>query len=252
MTARFLIIVLLTLLHAATMRAAEIMVFAAASLTDVLQAIARDYEKESSHQIIFNFAASSILARQIQAGARADLFFSADEDKMDQLQKLGLIRAESRRTLLSNRLVIVIAKNGSFALTNPQDLTNAKRIAIAEPNTVPAGIYARRYLEKSGLWKRLNVLPTENVRGALSAVESGNADAALVYKTDAAISAKVKIACEVPDHPEIKIAYPVALLKNGKQPQDAGHFLAYLQSPKASDVFNRYGFIVRGSENDRH
>ena len=251
MTARFLTIVLLALLQAATIRAAEIMVFAAASLTDSFQAIARDYEKESSHKVLFNFAASSILARQIQEGARADLFFSADEEKMDQLQKRGLIRAETRRTLLSNRLVVVLAKNSSFTASNPQDLNKAKRLAIAEPNTVPAGIYARRYLEKAGVWKQLNILPTENVRGALSAVENGNADAAVVYKTDAAISQKVKVAYEVPDNPEIKIGYPIALLKDGKQPQVAEHFLAYLQSPKAADVFKRYGFIVRESENGR-
>ena len=251
MTARFLTIVLLALLQAATIRAAEIMVFAAASLTDALQAIARDYEKENSHKVLFNFAASSILARQIQEGARADLFFSADDEKMDQLQKRSLIRADTRRTLLSNRLVVVIGKSSSFSASNPQDLIKAKRLAIAEPNTVPAGIYARRYLEKSGVWKQLDILPAENVRGALSAVESGNADAAVVYKTDAAISQKVKIAYEVPDDPQVKIAYPIALLKEGKQPQAAEHFLAYLQGPKSSAVFKRYGFIVRGSENGR-
>jgi molybdate transport system substrate-binding protein len=251
MTARFLVIVLLALLQAATIRAAEIMVFAAASLTDALQSIAGDYEKETGHKVIFNFAASSTLARQIQEGARADLFFSADEEKMDQLQKRGLIRIETRRTLLSNRLVVVVGKKSSFIASNFQDLTKAKRVAIAEPNTVPAGIYARRYLEKVGVWKQLSILPTENVRGALSAVESGNADAAVVYKTDAAISQKVKIAHEVPDDPEIKIGYPIALLKDGKQPQAAEHFLAYLHSPKAAEVFKRYGFIVRGSENGR-
>jgi molybdate transport system substrate-binding protein len=249
MTAQLMLIVLVTLLQCGSCLAAEIMVFAAASLTDALQVIARDYEKESGDKVLFNFAASSILARQIQEGARADLFFSADEEKMDQLQKRGLIRGESRRTLLSNRLVVVVGNESSFLPSKPQDLTKAKRLAVAEPSTVPAGIYARRYLEKEKVWEQVSILPTENVRGALAAVESGNAEAAIVYKTDAAISRKVKVAYEVPTDPKVKIAYPIAVLKEGKQPAAAEHFLGYLQGAKAGNIFKRHGFIVREAEN---
>jgi molybdate transport system substrate-binding protein len=246
MHAGLFIVALIALLRTTSVQSSEILVFAAASLSDALQSIASDYEKESGHKVIFNFAASSILARQIQEGARADLFFSADEEKMDQLQKRSFIREGSRRSLLSNRLVVVVPKDTSFVPSKAQDLTRAKRIALAEPNTVPAGIYARRYLEKERLWANLknNIIPTENVRGALSAVASGNADWAIVYKTDASMSLKVKIAYEIPESADLKISYPAAVLKEGKQPGAALHFLAYLQSPKAADVFRHYGFIV--------
>ena len=178
-------------------RAADVMVFAAASLSDALKEISTSYEKASGDRIFFNFGGSSTLARQIQEGARADLFFSADEEKMDQLETNGSSARRARRSLLSNSLVIAAEEFSSYKTV--EDLRRAKRIAIAEPNTVPAGIYARKYLEKAGLWAELKdrIVPTENVRAALAAVESGNAEAAIVYKTDAAISKKVKVAFEV-------------------------------------------------------
>jgi molybdate transport system substrate-binding protein len=229
-----------------SMRGAEILVFAAASLTDALREIGSDYEKNSKDKVRFNFAASSILARQIQEGARADMFFSADHEKMDVLEKNGFLKGGTRKNLLSNALVIVVAKEHGFSLTAREDLKKTKRIALAEPNTVPAGIYARKYLEQLGLWMsfRERVIPTENVRGALAAVESGNADAAIVYKTDAAISKKARIAFEVPAEAGPKISYPVALLKEGKAGAAGERFLAHLQSKEAAEIFSKFGFVV--------
>src|SRR5215471_19995281 len=147
-----LLVVLISV--APTARSAEITVFAAASLTDSFRKIAANYEKQSGDKVLFNFNASSILARQIAQGAPADIFFSADEAKMDDLEKRGLIQSGTRKSRLSNSLVIVVASRNGPALNGPKDLAgdHVKRIALAEPSTVPAGIYARQYLQRQGLW----------------------------------------------------------------------------------------------------
>src|SRR5262249_55867345 len=157
--------------------------------------IASNYEKKHDDKIVFNFGASSFLARQIREGAPADIFFSADEAKMDDLERDGLVLKETRRSLLSNSLVIVVAAENAAAVSCPRDLATdkVKRLVLAEPKTVPAGIYAKEYLEGQRLWSAVEpkVIPTENVRAALAAVEAGNVEAGIVYKTDAAISKKV-------------------------------------------------------------
>ncbi len=236
-------------LAAANLYAVQLTVFAAASLTDSLKEIAAAYEKQSGDKIVFNFGASSTLARQIEEGAPADIFFSADEAKMDRLEKKGLIIKETRKRRLSNSLVIVVAAEGGAAIESPKDLgtDEVKRLALAEPSTVPAGIYAKEYLQKQGLWSAVKskVIPTENVRAALAAVESGNADAGIVYKTDAGISKRVKVACEVPATDNPAISYPMAMAKEAKQPEAAKKFLKYLDSDDASKVFEKFGFIVR-------
>jgi len=229
--------------------AANVNVFAAASLTDALKEIAADYEKQTGDKIVFNFGASSTLARQIEEGAPADIFFSADEAKMDGLEKKGLILKESRKSRLSNSLVIVVASDRGAAIESPKDLGTAKvkRLALAEPKTVPAGIYAKEYLQKQNLWSSVEkkVVPTENVRAALAAVESGNVDAGIVYKTDAAISKKVTIAYQVPATHSPAISYPMAVLKEAKETSAAARFFKHLESGEAGRVFERFGFIVR-------
>jgi molybdate transport system substrate-binding protein len=223
-------------------RAAECTVFAAASLSDALQVIAAEYQRNGGDQVYFNLAASSALARQIAEGARADLFFSADEAKVEQLQAKGLVK--SQRKLLSNSLVFVVASDS--LLKFPGDLAHVRRLALAETRTVPAGIYARKYLEGAGLWESVEsrVVPTDNVRAALAAVESGNAEAAIVYKTDAAISKKVKVAFEVPAAEAPSIAYVLAELKEARNPDPAKRFGKYLEGKEAARIFIKYGFIV--------
>jgi molybdate transport system substrate-binding protein len=224
-------------------------VFAAASLTDALQEIAADYEKAGGDAVVFNFAASSLLARQIEEGAPADVFFSADEAKMDRLEQRGLIFNGTRMSLLSNTLVIVVEKEGGAELHSPLDLAGdkVKRLALAEPSLVPAGIYARTYLEKAGLWDKVaeKIIPTGNVRGALAAVASGNAEAAIVYRTDALISKKVKVACTIPSLAGPDISYPVAVIRESRNTEAAKRFLQYLASISAGRTFERYGFAVR-------
>lgn len=240
-----LIVALLLALLSAT--AAELNVFAAASLADALKELARNYEASSGDKLRFNLGASSTLARQIKEGAPADVFFSADEAKMDDLAAAGLIAADSRRSLLSNTLVIVVGNEGGPTIAAAADLASAsvRRIALGETQTVPAGIYAREYLQQLGLWTQLSgkVVPVDNVRAALAAVESGNADAGIVYKTDALISKKVKVAFEVPLAEGPKISYPVAVLRKATNSDAATKFVIYLASPEAVAMFTRFGFL---------
>jgi molybdate transport system substrate-binding protein len=229
-------------------RAATIQVAAAASLSDVLREIGNQYEKQRGDIAIFNFEASSLLMRQIIAGAPADIFISADEQKMDQLQQQGLIVKSSRRDLLANTLVIVVRGDSTLRIAAPRDLTSTsiRNIAIAEPQTVPAGIYAKEFLRKIGVWSSITqkVIPTDNVRGALAAVDSGNADAGIVYKTDALISKAVRVAYEVRREDGPKIVYPAAVLTDAKDKAAAQRFLDYLSSDGARSTFRRFGFLL--------
>ena len=230
-------------------RAVEVTVSAAASLTDALKQIAANYEKQSSDKIVFNFSASSLLAQQIEAGAPADIFFSADEVQMNRLEKNNLIDPATRKNLLGNSLVVIVPIGSTLQMKSANDLTNAdvKQIALADPKAVPAGVYAKAWLTKLQLWPAVEqkVVPTENVRAALAAVTSGNVDAGVVYKTDAAISKKVKIAYEVPRAVGPDISYPVALVKGSSHPDAAKKFLDYLSSKEAGQVFTQYGFLLR-------
>ena len=167
---------------------------------------------------------------------------------MDGLDKKGIVVKETRKSRLSNSLVIVISSDSTLTITSANDLAGptVKRLALADPKAVPAGIYAREYLEKMKLWTSVEskVVPTDNVRAALAAVESGNVEAGIVYKTDAAISQKVKVAYSVPAGESPAISYPMALVKDAKQPEAGRRFLRYLGSEEADRVFTKFGFVV--------
>lgn len=231
------------------MKADDLTVFAAASLTDALKEIAADYAETSPDKIAFNFAASGTLELQIRHGAPADIFFSADEAKMNDLKKDGLLLAESRKDLLANQLAIIIPGDSALTITSPAQLADPKikRIALGETHIVPAGIYAEEYLRKIGIWDQVQsrVVPLESVRAALAAVETGNADAGIVYKTDALHSHKVKVAYVVPVAAGPSIIYPAAVVKDSKHQAAAKKFLDYLGSAKALAVFQRDGFISK-------
>ena len=229
-------------------QAVEINVSAAASLTDVLKEIAPTYEKQSGHKLNFNFGSSNMLARQIQEGAPADLFLSADEAKMDALEKAGFILAKTRVSLLSNELAVVVPSDSKLTVASMKDLadTKIKRLALSEPKTVPVGIYAREFLGKEGVWPQVlpKVIPTENVRASLAAVESGNVDAGIVYMTDALISKKVRLAYVLPADKGPKISYPVAITRECGALSATSDFLDYLKSKPVAEVFKKNGFIV--------
>ncbi len=225
--------------------AAQLTIFAAISLTDALTEIASLYKQVSGNTFQFNFAGSNELARQINAGAAVDLFFSADEAKMDYLEQQNRLAPRTRRSLLSNTLVIVVPKDASSAIASPTDLPKAvHHLALANPDAVPAGIYAKQYLMKLSLWENLRplIVPTENVRACLAAVETGNADAGIVYKTDALISKRTKIAYEVPVADGPTISYPIAVIKDSQSIEEATKAEDFLASAPATKVFQKYGF----------
>lgn len=229
-------------------RAEEIIVSAAASLTDALREIGKAYQLKSQNKATFNLGSSSELARQIDEGAPADIFFSADLEKMESLEKKGRIERGSQKNLLSNQLVIVIPRSSKLTIRSPMDLLRAdvERIALAEPSSVPVGIYAKKYLEGEGLWEKIQykVVPVLDVRAALASVESENADAGFVYKTDAAISKKVEVVYEVPREKGPRIIYPVALIKESRRKGAAQDFIRFLSSDSGKKIFEKYGFTV--------
>jgi molybdate transport system substrate-binding protein len=246
---RFWLIAVLFLMNAqATACADDILVSAAASLTDALKEIGRAYQSKSKNRVMFAFASSSTLARQIEAGAPADVFFSADLQTMDTLETNGRLEPGTRKQLLSNQLVIIVPADLPTVVNSPTDLLDSRvrKIALAEPSSVPAGVYSRRYLESLELWDKIKpkIVPVLDVRATLASVESGNVEAGFVYKTDAANSKKVKTVFEVPLGKGPKIIYPVAILKESKRKAAAKEFLNVMVSPSGMDVFKRYGFVV--------
>ena len=224
-------------------RAEEVLVFAAASLTESLEEIGKACEAKTGAAARFSFGASSDLARQIQAGAPADVFFSADTAKMDALEKAGLVRHADRREFLSNQLVVVVPSASSLRVAGAKDLAKLPRLALADPEAVPAGIYARKWLEAEGVWAEVNprVVPTLDVRATLAAVESGAVEAGIVYQTDAAISKKVRIALVVTNGP--KITYSLAKVASSKSAA-AQTFVDFAAGKEGRAVFERRGFAL--------
>ena len=167
---------------------------------------------------------------------------------MDVLDKKKLLEPGTKKNLLSNQLVIIVPADSKVVIASPRDLLKAdvKKIALAEPSLVPVGVYSSKYLTDEGLWDQVKpkIVPVQDVRATLASVESGNVEAGFVYKTDAAVSKKVKIVYEVPVDKGPKITYPVAIVKDSKRKDAARDFMNYVQSPAAKDAFKKYGFVV--------
>jgi molybdate transport system substrate-binding protein len=227
---------------------APITVSAAVSLTDALTAAANEYANGGRGAVRFNFAASNVLARQIVNGAPVDLFISADEAQMDVAAKAGLITEGSRVDLISNQLAVVVPSARPRTFGGIQDLAAPafRRIAIGDPAAVPAGVYAKQYLEKEGLWDAVaaRIVPTGSVRAALAAVESGAVDAAIVYRTDARVALKATVAWVVAIDRGPRIVYPAAIVRTSMHQAEAARFLNFLRSAQAARVFERAGFTA--------
>lgn len=228
--------------------AEPITVSAAISLTNALQSAAKVYTDAGGGPVRFNFAGSNVLARQLVSGAPADLFISADEAQMEVAMQAGAIDAASRVNLLSNRLAVLSRRreSGTSTIHQLDDLLgpDIKRIALGDPSAVPAGVYARDYLKSAGLWTKLEpkVVPVGNVRAALTAVENGSVDVAIVYETDAAMSTSATTAFVVSDRNAPRIVYPAAIVVRSRQPDAARRFLSFLRGSAASTIFRRFGF----------
>ena len=232
----------------APVNADEVLVSAAASLTDVMKELGAQYEKQTGDKLLFNFGGTSLLARQIEEGVPADVFASADEVQMDRLEKAGRLEPGTRSDLLTNALVIAGRQDSRLQINSVADLasTNVSRIAIADPQSIPAGIYARQLLANAGVWERVRdkIVPAENVRAALAIVQSGNADVGIVYTTDVATSGATRVFVNALTELSPKITYPVAIMANSAHSGGARRFLAFLKSKEAAQVFQRAGFGI--------
>ena len=225
-----------------------LLVSSAASLSEAIGAVAERYEAEQGVRIRLNVAGSQMLAAQIIEGAPVDVFISADVLQMERAAAAGRIDAAQRADLLSNQLVVVVPSDRAGSVARPRDLANASiaRIALGDPEAVPAGVYARRYLESEGLWERLSsrIVPASSVRAALRAVEAGTVDAGIVYRTDVAGSTGAVVAFAVPPGTGPAIVYPAAVVRDAPNPGGAARFLAHLQSDAAQRRFEAAGFIA--------
>ena len=242
-------------LYAATRAAAELnpplIVFAAASLTDAVGKVSAAFTADTGIAVKTSFAASSVLARQIEAGAPATVFFAADEEWMDYLEKRKLLAPGSRKDVLGNQLVLVAPADSSATVkitTGPALLQalGGARIATGDPDTVPVGKYAKAALINLGVWQQLQsrLIPAEDVRAALAFVARGDAPFGIVYLTDARIEHRVKLLDVFPQSAYPPIRYPIAMTQGAKA--DAGRFLEFVTSQRAAAIFQTYGFALVG------
>jgi molybdate transport system substrate-binding protein len=227
----------------------ELTISAAASLTDALSEIQKIYEAHNrSVKLSFNFGSSGALQQQIEQGAPADLFVSAASKNMEALVDKQLIDINKQKNWLTNNLVVVIPLNGKAAISSLTDLSKAevKHVAIGIPESVPAGTYAKEALMNAKQWDLLQfkTVQGKDVRQVLQYVETGNADAGFVYKTDSLSSKKVKVAFSVDPKTYTPVEYPMGIVKATKHSKTAEEFYAYLQSKEALDVFVKYGFTI--------
>ncbi|MGO4389344.1 molybdate ABC transporter substrate-binding protein [Microvirga sp. 2YAF29] len=229
-------------------QAKDVTVFAAASLKNALDDVAAAWTRETGKKAVISYAASNVLAKQIEAGAPADIFFSADLDWMDYVASKNLIDAKSRINLLGNSLVLVAPKDSSIqvSLQPGVDLASVLghgRLAMGNVDAVPAGKYGKAGLEHLRAWDGVKdkVAQADNVRAALLLVSRGEAPLGIVYKTDAVSDANVRVVASFPAESHPPIVYPVALIKDSTN-ADAAEFLAYMRSAKAKPSFEKQGF----------
>ena len=252
---RLLACVFLILLSAAwstvaSAQAPKLIVFAAASLKDALDEANALYQRDKGQDTATSYAASSTLAKQIEAAAPADVFISADLDWMDYLAKRNLIKPETRANLLGNRLVLIapVASSGKLSIAPNFPLAQALgngRLAIADPNGVPAGRYGKAALESLGVWSSVadRLAPAENVRATLALVSRGEAPLGIVYQTDANSNKGVQIVGTFPENTHPAIIYPIAVVASSTNPGASG-YVAFLKSSAARTIFEKHGFTV--------
>ena len=224
----------------------ELNISAAASLTDAFNELKELYIKDHPNvSINYNFAASGPLQKQIEEGAPVDVFVSANQDKMDELEQKNLILSDTRQDLLTN--VVVLIANKDSKIKDFMDLTKSEveKISIGEPASVPVGDYSKQVLMSLNMWEDVEpkLLLAKSVRQVLAYVDSGNVDAGLVYKTDAMIAEKAVIVAEAPENSHKPVIYPMAVIKESKNIDESKQFIYFLASKEASTVLGKYGFI---------
>lgn len=244
----FLVLAMAFAVPASAQPRADVTIYAAASLRDALDELAREYERQGRGKAAISYAGSPMLARQIEKGAPADIFISADTDWMDYLAKLGRIRIETRVSLLTNRLVLITPAGTQTTLRiGPRfplaELLGDRRLAMADPDSVPAGKYGRAALEALGVWNEVapKIARAENVRAALALVARAETPFGIVYRTDALAEPRVRMVGEFPASLHPPIVYPAAVVPTGRS-KIAYEYLRYLRSQAAMAVWQRHGF----------
>lgn len=232
-------------------QAGELSVLAAASLRDACTQLAADFEAGGGPRVVLSFAGSNLLAQQVLAGAPCDVLLLAGEEPMDALERAGLLAPGSRHALLSNALVVVQPEPLPDDVPRVRalaDLLDERlgRLALANPEAVPAGRYARELLDRAGLWEALEprIVPAVDVRAALALVESGAVSVGIVYATDAAVSSRVAVSLAVAPAQAPRVVYPVAIPRDARAPLAARGFVELLRSERGAAVFRRHGFAV--------
>jgi molybdate transport system substrate-binding protein len=240
----------LTFAQGAAAQSKDIVVFAAASLKNALDDVSAEWQRETGKKTAISYAASPALARQIEQGAPADIFISADLDWMDYVQQRNLIKADTRSNLLGNKIVLIAPKNSIASVKiapgfNLAAALGSGRLAMADTAAVPAGKYGKSALETLGVWSSVQdkVAQAENVRAALLLVSRGEAPLGIVYETDAAADPNVRIVDAFPANTHPAIVYPIAITAASRN-ANATAFLAYLKSPKAQPLFRKQGFTL--------
>lgn len=249
MISRLLLVLVFVLTAVIPARAAErLTVFAAASLREAMEQAGAVFEKDTGTRVVFSFAGTGTLARQVEAGAPADVFVSADAAWMDYVLEKEAVLPESVRDIASNAIVLIGPEGSQPLDLSAQTLTQrlgGNRLAMADPETVPAGRYGKAALENLGLWQAVSgsLAPMENVRIALASVARGDTPLGLVYKTDAAVEPGVAILFEFPPESHPPIRYLAALTRAQAHPEAAA-FLAFLSSPPSRDILHSLGFVT--------
>jgi molybdate transport system substrate-binding protein len=241
---------LVSVVPSAFSHAQNVTVFAAASLKDAVDEIEAAYQKRAGQKAVISYASSSALAKQVESGAPAHIFISADLDWMDYLEKRKLIDTASRTNLLRNELVLVAPVDSKVALNVGPNFALAGalgngRLAMGDPDHVPAGKYGKAALESLGVWPSVagKIARAENVRSALLFVSRGEAPLGIVYRTDAVADKRVRIAGAFPADSHPPIVYPAAILASGRNNTSAQHYLSFLKAPEALATFRKHGFV---------
>jgi molybdate transport system substrate-binding protein len=249
------LLLILWLLPARAPAGEPLLVSAAVSLTEALTECGDAFTNRTGIPLTFNFGASNALARQISKGAPVDLFVSADVAQMEYAVRAGAIVRESVSIVAANRLVVIVRGTQARRWASPSPLAapDVRRIAIGDPAAVPAGVYAKQWLERIGLWSAvtMKLVPAASVRGALAAVRSGAADAGIVYMTDARSATDISVAFEVtgPDSPAIR--YPAGIVNGSRRQADARAFLQFLRDPAAQRLLQARGFLAPAARGSR-
>jgi molybdate transport system substrate-binding protein len=244
------VLVAATLSVAAHAQGRDLLVFGAASLKNALDEANTGFQRDTGHKVVVSYGASSALAKQIEGGAPADVFISADLDWMDYVAEHKLIKPETRFNLLGNKLVLIAAADSNISLPIVPNLPLAQalgngRLAMADPAAVPAGKYGKAALEALGVWPSVSskIAPAQDVRAALLFVSRGEALLGIVYQTDAAADKGVKIVGSFPESTHPPIIYPLAVTATSANPE-ATAYIQYLKSPAAKPAFEKQGFVL--------